>query len=64
MIVALMYFDNFARWALNVPPARPMRVEDEDGELEVERPEPIEDDREYGNPVGTDDPCWPYSVNR
>jgi len=61
MIAALMYFDSIARSALNVP-AKPMRVEDEDGEIVVDRPEPIEDEREFGEPVGTSDPCWPYSV--
>ncbi len=42
----------------------PMRREDRDGDdLDIERELPEEfDDREFGNPVGFNDPSWPYEV--
>lgn len=43
--------DRWGRQVLNIP-CRPMRREDPDGELVIEREEPHEDDREYGSPVG------------
>ena len=61
-IETITRLDNYFRRLANVP-CQPMRVETDD-DLEIERPEPIEDEREYGNPVGdTSDPFWPYRVS-
>lgn len=48
----LAWADHVGRKIANVPPAGPMRTENEDGEVVVDRPDPIEDEREYGEPVG------------
>lgn len=47
-------------------PLQPMRREDRDeGELEIDKAEPHEDEREHGSPVGvieTNHPFWPGGV--
>ncbi len=36
----------------------------DDSEDDCELPEQLEDELEYGCPVGTNDPNWPYEVQR
>lgn len=74
MIAVFCYFDWLMAAALNVPPLfQPMRREDSEGGLHIVRDEPEEfdgDEAEHefdlGEPVGisTNDPHWPFVVNR